>query len=231
MVRDYSGGQTDGFTGSADDDLTRDVNDELRARIKGELEPGERVLWAGWSSPPLAPPGLGSYFVGAVSLVLLVFGAISCAHAVGRPRALPDENSMALGIVLCIVGILFSSGLIASFFVRRNARRRGAGVSYAVTDRRVIIWTPEPNSDGIRILTMSGAQIRNIVRVQRLDGSGDLELFSTGQEISYFYHSGPGFKHIPEVRRVEQIIRNNLMTEVNGSQVGRDQSEFVGDIR
>ena len=224
-----NGSQTGRFADPTDDDLTRDANGELRARIKGELEPGERVLWAGWSSPPLAPPGLGSYFVGAVSLVLLVFGAISCAHAVGRPMALPDENSMALGIVLCIVGILFSSGLIASFLARRNARRRGAGVSYAVTDRRVIIWTPEPNSDGIRILTMPGAQIRNIVRVQRLDGSGDLELFSTSQEISYYYHSGPGFKHIPEVRRVEQIIRSNLMTDVKGTQVERDRFEPVGD--
>jgi hypothetical protein len=94
---------------------------------------------------------------------------------------------------------------------------------------RVIIWTPEPNSDGIRILTMPGAQIRNIVRVQRLDGSGDLELFSTSQEISYYYHSGPGFKHIPEVRRVEQIIRSNLMTDVKGTQVERDRFEPVGD--
>jgi hypothetical protein len=229
-VNGSDGSQTDSFADPTDDDLTRDANGELRARIKGELEPGERVLWAGWSSPPLAPPGLGSYFVGAVSLVLLVFGAISCAHAVGRPMALPDEkNSMALGIVLCIVGILSSSGLIASFFVRRNARRRGAGVSYAVTDRRVIIWTPEPNSDGIRILTMPGAQIKNIVRVQRLDGSGDLELFSTSQDINYYYHSGPGFKHIPEVRRVEQIIRSNLMTDVKGTQVERDRSEAVGD--
>jgi hypothetical protein len=229
MASGSNGNQTDSLADPTDDDLTRDANDELRARIKGELKPGERVLWSGWSSPPLAPPGLGSYFVGAVSLVLLVFGAISCAHAVGRPRALPDENSMAIGIMLCIVGILFSSGLIAIFFARRYARRRDAGVSYAVTDRRIMIWTPEPNSDGIRILTMPGAQIRNIVRVQRPDGSGDLELSGTGQEISYYYHSGPGFKHIPEVRRVEQIIRSNLMTDVKGTQVERDRFEPVGD--
>ena len=29
------------------------LDDELRARVKGELEPGERVLWAGRSIPPL----------------------------------------------------------------------------------------------------------------------------------------------------------------------------------
>ena len=211
-------------------DLSNGLNDGLRARVKSELEPGERLLWAGWSSPPLAPLGRGFYFLGAVSLVLLVFGAINCGYALGRPEAHRDENSMALGIMLCVVGALFSSGLIGSLFARRNAPGRGTGVSYAVADRRVIIWTPEPSSDGIRIFTMPGAQIQNIVRVQRPDGSGDLEFSDSPKMNCHYYWGGPGFKHIPEVRRVEQIIRNNLMTDMKRTQVERDRSEAVGDI-
>ena len=45
-----------------------------------------------------------------------------------------------------------SLGLIGTLYNRRTERTRNASVCYAVTDRRVIIWAPEENSDGIRIL-------------------------------------------------------------------------------
>ena len=43
--------------------------------------------------------------------------------------------------------------------------------------------------------------------------------------------SGRDSRYIPEVRRVEQIIRANLMTDVKGAQRDRDRTEFVGDIK
>ena len=75
-------------------DLSGGLNDELRARVKSELEPGERVLWAGRSFPPRTPPGPGYYLVGAAALALLVFGAINFAHALGHPRGITDDGSI-----------------------------------------------------------------------------------------------------------------------------------------
>jgi hypothetical protein len=230
MVSDSRGSQAQELNGSAGDDLDREMDDDLRAQVKGELEPGERLLWAGRSSPPLVPPGPRFYLGVTIALVLLAIGIISCAHAMGRPQALPDQGSMALGIFCCFVGSLFSLGLIAGLIGGRNALRHMARISYAVTDRRIIFWIPVPHSDNIRIFTMSGASIQNIVRVQRPDGSGDLEFSATVPLVSYQYYNGLGFKHIPEVRRVEQIIRNNLMNDMRRSHVERDHPEAVGDI-
>ena len=35
----------------SDDDFDDGLSDDLRARVKGELEPGERLLWAARSDP------------------------------------------------------------------------------------------------------------------------------------------------------------------------------------
>ena len=67
-------------------DFSNSLDDELRALVKGELQPGERVLWAGRSRPPWQGPGLGSFLVGAIALICLGFGAVNLAYAFGRPR-------------------------------------------------------------------------------------------------------------------------------------------------
>ena len=48
------------------------------------------------------------------------------------------------------------------------------------------------------------------MRIERPDGSGTLEFTRTLNDFDYYFHFK--FEHIPEVRRVEQIVRNNLMT-------------------
>jgi hypothetical protein len=209
-------------------DHSNGLDDELRARVKGELEPGERVLWAGRSFPPRTPPGLANYLVGAAALALLLFGAMNYAHALGHPRGVTDDGSVALGSTFCVIGTLLALGVIGSLSNRRSQRSRNAGVCYAVTDRRIIIWAPEEDPDGVRVSTMPGAQIGHIERIQRSDGSGDLE-FSRHGDATYRFGQ-LGFKHIPEVRRVEQIIRNNLMIDQKGTKVERDRSENIGDV-
>ncbi len=210
-------------------DFSNSLDDELSALVKGELQPGERVLWAGRSRPPWKGPGVGSFLVGVVVVICLGFGAVNLAYGFGRPRFQPDDGSIFLGSSFCVIGSLLGIGLIGSTLNRRAERRQSASVCYAVTGRRAIIWVPEAKSDSVRVHTFPAGQIRNIVRVQRPDGSGDLEFSGAGSE-SYLYFCPPGFKGIPEVRRVEQIIRANLMTEVKGAQSDRHRTESVGDI-
>jgi len=54
MTTDSSEGQTDSFRSASDDELVGDLANDLRARVKSELEPGERLLWAARSVPPRA---------------------------------------------------------------------------------------------------------------------------------------------------------------------------------
>jgi hypothetical protein len=117
----------DDFSLAKTHELEDGLNDDLRARVKNELEPGERLLWAG--------------------------------------------------------------------------RHRLVNTCYAITDRRVIMWTPEPRGDAVGVQALGRGQIKSLVRIERPDGSGHLEFYGRFK-----------FTYVPEVRRVEQIVRSNLMT-------------------
>jgi len=189
-------------------ELGEGLADELRFRFKGELEPGERLLWAARSDPPFEPVTAGYYVCAAISLVCL---AVGVAIAVPRGnRHFNDGSEVTGALVFLGIGCLFLIGLIAAWNSRRTERRRYRDTCYAITDRRAIVWSPEPKGAAIRVQTISRGQVRNLVRIERPDGSGSLELYAERDNVDFEWHPF-GFKHIPEVRRVEQIIRNNLI--------------------
>src|SRR5262249_38111590 len=145
--------------------------------VKGELEPGERLLWAGRSAPPPAPLGQGYFIAGFVALLLLGVGVLIIAYAMGdhfRAHA-NRESPVPFGIILCGLGCATILGTIGIWFSNRAERRRQACVWYAVTDRRAILWTPERGSDAVRVQSVRRGEIRYVVRLERPDGSGDLE--------------------------------------------------------
>jgi len=189
-------------------DLGDSLTDDLRARFKGELEPGERLLWSAQSDPPVTPLAAGYYVSSAMALVCLGAGVAILAPR-GSRRAL-DDSTITAGLVFIGLGCLIVIGLIAAWRNRWTERRRLSNVCYAITDRRAIIWAPEPKGDAIRVQTVARGQVKNVVRLERPDGSGSLEFSGDGDHVAVHWHPF-GFMHIPEVRRVEQIIRNNLI--------------------
>jgi hypothetical protein len=86
-----------------------------------------------------------------------------------------------------------------------------ANTCYAVTNRRAIVWTPELNSDAMRVQALGRPLLKNLVRVERPDGSGHLQFSDEPPDLEFGYYHRFMFAHIREVRRVEQIVRNNLM--------------------
>jgi hypothetical protein len=199
----------DGIFTAAANEFDGDVNEELRARVKAELEPGERLLWESLSHPPRARIGAGILFLFATALVFLFFGVMAVGHSFGHVA--PDGGTMPLGIFLCTAGCLFLLGATSGWYSRRVERRDLSRVCYAVTDRRIVVWVPDSKQHATRVYTVPKGQVKNLVRVERASGFGDLE-FSSGADHVDFRWYPFGFKHIPEVRRVEQIIRNNLMS-------------------
>jgi hypothetical protein len=91
------------------------------------------------------------------------------------------------------------------FWAGRSASR----TVYAVTDRRAILWQPTLWS-GLQIRSYGPEVLRNLVRNQRTDGSGDL-IF---EEITTYGPRGRrgvtrrGFFAIERAHEVEAIIRS-----------------------
>jgi hypothetical protein len=197
----YSLSSSDGF------DL---LSDELRARVKSELEPGERLIWADRSDPPLEPIGMGFYVLAAIAVISMILGTIG----VLRPNRRPDDSAFTFGLIAWSIAGLIVIGLPAKMVSRDKQRRRDRAVCYAITERRAIIWTPESKGNAVRIRTFPRGEIRSLVRVQHPDGSGSV-LFNSEASDENFYvpieWRSPGFLHIADVRRVEQIVRNNLI--------------------
>jgi hypothetical protein len=192
-------------------ELEDGLSEDVRARVKSELEPGERVLWAAQSNPPVEPHSLGYNFVCMITLILFGTGL----YFITPPRAGPiaaGDSTIGSGIVLLVIDGLFIFGLIGSLNGRRSARRQMTNTCYAVTDRRVIIWVPEPKGDAVRVQALERGQFKHLVRIERTDGSGTLEFSAAPRDADFGYYHRFVLANIPEVRRVEQIVRSNLMT-------------------
>ena len=169
----------------------------------GQLESGERLLWSGSPSP-------GALAVSSIPLALMgiPFLAFSCfwvwmalrgtAHAPGPFLLFP---LFGLSFVLVGLGIV-GSPVLAWFSAKYTV--------YAVTEKRALII----GSFGVRkVRSFSHAQIGDITRMERSDGSGTL-WFATREYVTSDgspRSSRIGFVGIPDVRQVEQLIRDNLV--------------------
>jgi len=89
----------------------------------------------------------------------------------------------------------------------------GAGATvYAVTDRRILIITGAPRRT---VLTYNRAEIGDLVRTEGADGSGSLTFGWSVSSSSngLVRRTRIGFIGIPEVRHVEQLIRDQLQAK------------------
>jgi hypothetical protein len=203
----------DEFSGAAIGDAFDSLNDDVSARVKAELEPGERMLWVGRSLPAYQAAGYVFYAFCAIALVVLCLGLIGMSRGLDRQRV-HDGTEMVAGMVFTAFAFAVVLGLIGNWRWRAGERVRAAEVLYAITDRRAIIWTPEPKGNAVRIRTIPRGEISTLVRLQRPDGSGSLFFSSTQsdalREMDADYYQF-GFRDVADVRRVEQIVRNYLM--------------------
>jgi hypothetical protein len=205
---------TDTFSDRGGDDLAGDLPDDLRARVKRELDPGERLLWAAASSPPPSASGDGYFIAVMVELLMLLTGVGFVILAKLGPTAYgARESPLVLGVIFCMIAGFALIATVAAWFGARRQRRQQSTPFYAVTDQRAIQWQPEHGSDAVRIIFLRRGTIHHLVRIERPDGSGSLEFYRRSQ--AGHFPSWRAFQHIPDVRRVEQIVRNNLMKEID----------------
>lgn len=169
--------------------------------LRDELAPGEAVVWEGRPRVgtlilrSLPTSFFGLFFFGFVAVWIFL-----ASHSV-------EGGWMSVfAIPLLVIG---AGMVLAPLWAALGAGR----TRYAVTDRRVVLC--EPSGLGIRIRSYSPAALANIVRTRRWDGSGDLifeEVRTRGAQ-GRDRVTQRGFRAIPDVRRVEALIRSTLLGE------------------
>ena len=225
MGVDYGESQTIDMGVVAGDDLASDLTDDLRARVKSELDPGERLQWAGKSYPPV-PPLSPDQWVGVAATPALFAFATGCfANALGH-LGTPIKDILYFGLLGSLAGGFVAIMTLYGWSKRRHERRRLSNLYSAVTDRRAIIWVLEAKDDAVRMISVMKGQIDGAVRVERPDGSGTIEL-SCSVYVGHWDLHPFGFRHVRDVRRVEQVVRNNLISEAMDKQADRNPSESM----
>ena len=177
---------------------------------QARARPGRALLWASrqtvripraiksWVGPAWAG---GLFLVSGLTLAAFL-GAFGPKFAGSTPCSAVSASSRASS-GSCTIG-LFSSWVETSLESRRTVQI----LSYALTDRRAIIWRPVAGSDGIEVYTYDRGKIGRLHRVEYPDGSGDV-VFGLPNEL---HHPLRGFEGVAEVRRVEDLVRRTLMT-------------------
>lgn len=195
-------------------EIAGDLDEEALSRIKSELVPGERLLWAGRPRVPTVPISSGFYTWGllaTVFLLLFMWFMRLCLH-VGFAS---NESPAGVGIVCGVLGLLIVSGMVLN---RRERRREGARISnilYALTDQRAIAWMPHLRKDATEVTSIHKGSSVLISRVEYADGSGDV-MFRSRLYDEYgnfddrrFY----GFEGIENPRQLEALCRRTLLPE------------------
>jgi hypothetical protein len=190
-----------------------DLTDGMRGRIKTELVPGERLLWAA-RCHPRPDEGLGGFLVTELfNVVFLGAGGLCVGIHSGAFRPYLASSSGVLqgfGLVVGFLGILGHVCMVLAWFEHRAERARLASEFYAVTDRRAILWRLKSNIRGAAIYSLRRGEVAHVHRVEYADGSGQLRFALSGRIREDFWPS-LRFESIFEVRRVEELARETLI--------------------
>jgi hypothetical protein len=192
---------------------------DAHARIAGELEDGERLIWEAQPIPSLYTRSawpiafFGLFFGGFAAFWIAAAGGMLWFS--GGPR--PDNSGISaifncfplFGLPFLLIGI----GMITSpIWMRRSAAR----VVYGVTNRRAIICRPR-GFGGVEVRSLGPAELTNLTRIERADGAGDLvfqEVWADScdsDNTRHRFRNRIGFIAISDVRNVEEIIRRELI--------------------
>ena len=183
--------------------------DNLQTLLQQELKPGERLRWSGQPKPlRLARKEIPKFFVG------LFVGAFGIFWMVGASGfKVPDFTKLKGPELFSVIFPLF--GLPMIFFALGMLMRplwtycfKASRTVYAITSNRAMIISPRfLRSFEVRLIHTD--QLHNISRNQFPDGSGDL-LFAHDahydSEDGVIKETRIGFRGIPDVRAVEQIL-------------------------
>jgi hypothetical protein len=195
-----------------------DLPDDLRARIKSELVPGERLIWV--ARGLLRPPSSGDLpdrgcLLFAVGLFALSGACLAAFYGLWGGLLAGSPGWATSGLLAGVLWALLMMGMIGSWFENRGQAKRSANSVFALTDRRAITWIPLSDQDkGVEIHSIGRGKVGHIHRIEHPDGSGDVLFCSSPDRTKDSQRLG--FRAIPEARRVEGLAREVLLEPAPG---------------
>lgn len=183
-----------------------DLDPDARARVDAELEPGEHLLWAGTGR--VGRVGLDALTrlmsrQGVPMIVIPIAIAVVVGLVAMRGMHAPFAGLM-LGLVILVM--LMSPVMMFRGIAGQVMKEFDAPLLYALTDRRALVWTPDPLGRGVAVRSFVPEQMNASLRVDRPDGTGDLVFHESwgGPGRGVIRH---GFYGIPAPATVERLLR------------------------
>ena len=156
-----------------------ELPEPLRARVEAEFAPGERLLWASEAGPKPrdalpdpVKPGLVALVALAASLGFLWLER----HLRHSLRA--DDGGVPIVLAIITAGVSILAALICWDLWSRRWRndRKDNRPTYALSDRRVIIWESADRAGGIEVVSLEPNQVASVHRLEYPDGSGEIRI-------------------------------------------------------
>lgn len=151
-------------------------------------------------------------FASVAAALLLAASGFAIASSFGAfGRVAAGEGTLVFGLVSGVVGGLLILGSIASWLSSRADRSAKELGLFALTDRRVIVWTRHGGANSLAVHSVDLGRIADLSRMDHPDGSGDIVISFTSltRDASYFA-SQVRFDSIEDVRMVEALVRRAL---------------------
>ncbi|HTO92542.1 MAG TPA: hypothetical protein VMJ70_15530 [Candidatus Sulfotelmatobacter sp.] len=171
-----------------------------------QLDPGERLLWSGFPSPGAAARrALPAAAFGIPFTAFAVFWIATAYSFTSKGPHVPGPWALfpLFGIPFLLVGL---GVLTAPIWVYLGAEK----TVYAVTEKRAMIIV---NVAGRGVQSFTHEDMSNITRTENANGSGSIyfasRMMSTSQS-GMMRMTRIGFEGIPDVRQVEQLIRDQM---------------------
>jgi hypothetical protein len=151
------------------------IDDELRAAVKAELEPGEPLIWAARACPPPVPAiapfpafftalvcGLSGF---ALAVVFGVYGLVDLA---------PREALLVFGFAPAAIGFFIVLSLAGRRIEYLRTRWRLARTFYALTDGRAIVGLDHGDGEPVWFSSLPFFTFHDTLCIEHQDGSGDV---------------------------------------------------------
>lgn len=200
------------------EDILAELHEDSRGRVKEELLPGERLLWAARSHrDPFRLSGFALNLFVTLTFAAGSFIAFRYVFSAERQGRTPDglvAIAILLGIAAAISAIVFASSIASE----RNKRWTRSQHLYAITNRRVILRTPTYDRLGVEVRTIDLPAVGSIHRTEYPDQLGTLtfSVEGSGPKVVDPEHGTVDpfetyrLEKIPEIRRVELLLRQTI---------------------